>query len=322
MQSESESSIRLRFAPSPTGYPHLGNIRTALFNWLFARHHGGEFVLRIEDTDVARKVEGAVDGILNSLRWLGLDWDEGPYFQSQRLSFYHETAGRLLKENHAYLCYCSPERLEAMRQEQAKWEAGVEERRRLEEEAQQRKEEEDRVRREASELKQRELALASQQQREAALKAELEKQQRIRAKLDATIMREAEKKEKERLENERAIAEARRMAAREARQLKREKEKREDPWKNVTLLDLNIKEKLLQLGITPQDPKTYMEAKNGLIKLFSNQTKRTPSERDPVNKRFKEFFPTKESYESPSPEKLEQLRELVLKKIDLLIKGP
>jgi glutamyl-tRNA synthetase len=120
MQSESESSIRLRFAPSPTGYPHLGNIRTALFNWLFARHHGGKFVLRIEDTDIARKVEGAVDGILNSLRWLGLDWDEGPYFQSQRLSFYHETAGRLLKENHAYLCYCSPERLEAMRQEQAK----------------------------------------------------------------------------------------------------------------------------------------------------------------------------------------------------------
>jgi glutamyl-tRNA synthetase len=120
MQSESVTSIRLRFAPSPTGYPHLGNIRTALFNWLFARHHGGKFILRIEDTDVARRVEGAVDGILNSLRWLGLDWDEGPYFQSQRLSVYHENTQRLLKENHAYLCYCSPERLEAMRQEQAK----------------------------------------------------------------------------------------------------------------------------------------------------------------------------------------------------------
>lgn len=120
MQSESEISIRVRFAPSPTGYPHLGNIRTALFNWLFARHHGGVFVLRIEDTDVARKVEGAVDGILNSLRWLGLDWDEGPLFQSQRLSVYHETAQRLLEENHAYLCYCSPERLEAMREEQMK----------------------------------------------------------------------------------------------------------------------------------------------------------------------------------------------------------
>jgi len=71
--------------PAPTGYPHLGNIRTALFNWLFARHHGGKFILRIEDTDVARKVEGAVENITESLKWLGLDWDEGLYFQSQRL---------------------------------------------------------------------------------------------------------------------------------------------------------------------------------------------------------------------------------------------
>jgi len=120
MQSELETSVRLRFAPSPTGYPHLGNIRTALFNWLFARHHGGKFILRIEDTDVARKVEGAVESVLDSLQWLGLNWDEGPYFQSQRLSLYHEIADKLLKEGHAYLCYCSPERLEAMRQEQAK----------------------------------------------------------------------------------------------------------------------------------------------------------------------------------------------------------
>ena len=120
MQSESPTSVRVRFAPSPTGYPHLGNIRTALFNWLFARHHGGVFILRIEDTDMARKVEGAVDVILDSLRWMGLDWDEGPYFQSQRLSVYRETAQRLLDEDHAYLCYCSPERLEAMRQEQMK----------------------------------------------------------------------------------------------------------------------------------------------------------------------------------------------------------
>jgi glutamyl-tRNA synthetase len=120
MQSESQTSVRLRFAPSPTGYPHLGNIRTALFNWLFARHHDGIFILRIEDTDIARKVEGAVDIILDSLRWLGLDWDEGPYFQSKRLSVYRETAQRLLDEDHAYLCYCSPERLEAMRQEQMK----------------------------------------------------------------------------------------------------------------------------------------------------------------------------------------------------------
>ena len=120
MQSESETSVRLRFAPSPTGYPHLGNIRTALFNWLFTRHYGGKFILRIEDTDIARKVEGAVEVILDSLRWLGLNWDEGPYFQSQRLPVYHEIAHRLLDEGHAYLCYCSPERLETMRQEQAK----------------------------------------------------------------------------------------------------------------------------------------------------------------------------------------------------------
>ncbi|MGA8848585.1 MAG: glutamate--tRNA ligase [Dehalococcoidia bacterium] len=120
MQSESETSVRLRFAPSPTGYPHLGNIRTALFNWLFAHHHGGKFILRIEDTDIARKVEGAVEVILDSLQWLGLNWDEGPYFQSQRLPIYREVAQRLLDEGHAYLCYCSQERLEAMRQEQAK----------------------------------------------------------------------------------------------------------------------------------------------------------------------------------------------------------
>jgi glutamyl-tRNA synthetase len=120
MQSESETSVRLRFAPSPTGYPHLGNIRTALFNWLFARHNGGKFILRIEDTDTARKVEGAGDVIQDSLQWLGLDWDEGPYFQSQRLPIYHEIAHRLLDGGHAYLCYCSPERLETMRQEQAK----------------------------------------------------------------------------------------------------------------------------------------------------------------------------------------------------------
>jgi len=120
MQSESQTSVRVRFAPSPTGYPHLGNIRTALFNWLFARHQGGIFILRIEDTDVARRVEGAVGIIQDSLRWLGLDWDEGPYFQSQRLSLYRETAQRLVDEDHAYLCYCSRERLEAMRQEQMK----------------------------------------------------------------------------------------------------------------------------------------------------------------------------------------------------------
>jgi len=120
MRSESKQLVRLRFAPSPTGYPHLGNIRTALFNWLFARHHSGKFILRIEDTDVTRKVEGAVDIILNSLRWLGLNWDEGPYFQSQRLSIYNDIGKELLDGDNAYLCYCPPERLDRMRQEQAK----------------------------------------------------------------------------------------------------------------------------------------------------------------------------------------------------------
>jgi len=115
-----EAAVRVRFAPSPTGYPHLGNIRTALFNWAFARHNNGVFILRIEDTDVARLVEGAIDVILESLRWLGLDWDEGPYFQSKRLELYREAADRLLKQELAYHCYCSPQRLESMRQEQMK----------------------------------------------------------------------------------------------------------------------------------------------------------------------------------------------------------
>jgi glutamyl-tRNA synthetase len=116
----SEVMVRVRFAPSPTGYPHLGNIRTALFNWVFARHSNGVFILRIEDTDVTRMVEGATDVILESLRWLGLDWDEGPYFQSQRLEYYREAADGLLKRGLAYRCYCSPQRLDSMRQEQMK----------------------------------------------------------------------------------------------------------------------------------------------------------------------------------------------------------
>jgi len=112
------SQVRVRFAPSPTGYPHVGNVRTALFNWLFARHCDGVFILRIEDTDVARKVEGAVEVILESLKWLGLDWDEGPYVQSQRLDLYHGYAEQLVGEEKAYYCFCTAERLEAMRQEQ------------------------------------------------------------------------------------------------------------------------------------------------------------------------------------------------------------
>jgi glutamyl-tRNA synthetase len=122
------SLIRTRFAPSPTGYPHVGNIRTALFAWLFARHNNGNFILRIEDTDITRKVEGAVESMLNSLRWLELDWDEGPetggdygpYYQSQRLELYHEAARRLISQGDAYYCYCSPELLSEMRTEQRK----------------------------------------------------------------------------------------------------------------------------------------------------------------------------------------------------------
>jgi glutamyl-tRNA synthetase len=119
-------TVRVRYAPSPTGYPHVGNIRTALFNWLFARHHGGKFIVRIEDTDVTRKVRGAVMAILDSLQWLGFDWDEGPevggkyapYIQSQRLDIYREVAKRLISQGDAYYCFCSPQRLEEMRAEQ------------------------------------------------------------------------------------------------------------------------------------------------------------------------------------------------------------
>ena len=123
-----DKPVRVRYAPSPTGFPHVGNIRTALFNWLWARHTGGKFIVRIEDTDVARTVPGSVESILDSLRWLGIDWDEGPevggdhgpYFQSQRLPVYQEIAERLVKEDKAYYCYCSSERLTAMREEQQK----------------------------------------------------------------------------------------------------------------------------------------------------------------------------------------------------------
>jgi glutamyl-tRNA synthetase len=115
-----DEKVRVRFAPSPTGYPHLGNIRTALFNWLFARRYNGTFILRIEDTDVARKVDGAVEMIVGSLKWLGLDHDEGPYFQSERLEHYHKIATELVKRDSAYLCYCSSQRLDALRQEQMK----------------------------------------------------------------------------------------------------------------------------------------------------------------------------------------------------------
>jgi len=121
-----DKSVRVRFAPSPTGYFHVGGARTALFNWLFARHYGGSFIIRIEDTDRTRYTDYALRDLLESLRWLNLDWDEGPevggaygpYFQSQRLPVYHEYARKLVESGHAYYCYCSEERLAALRGEQ------------------------------------------------------------------------------------------------------------------------------------------------------------------------------------------------------------
>ena len=118
--------VRVRIAPSPTGYFHVGSARTALFNWLFARHHGGKFIVRVEDTDRTRYNPEAVADLMASLRWLGLDWDEGPdvggeygpYFQSERLDLYQHYADWLVKEDQAYHCYCSPDRLDTLREEQ------------------------------------------------------------------------------------------------------------------------------------------------------------------------------------------------------------
>src|SRR3989440_2748291 len=115
--------IRVRFAPSPTGYLHVGGARTALFNWLYARRTGGVFVLRIEDTDAERSSEAMVDGILDGLRWLGLEWDEGPkiggehgpYFQSQRFDRHRAVAAQLVASGDAYYCYCTPDEINAKR---------------------------------------------------------------------------------------------------------------------------------------------------------------------------------------------------------------
>jgi len=121
-------TVRVRFAPSPTGYLHVGGLRTALYNWLYARKHGGTFILRIEDTDQSRKVAGAVDNLLATLKWCGLDIDEGPgiggdrgpYAQSERLDIYHGHIARLLAEGHAYRCFCTRERLDEVRERQRK----------------------------------------------------------------------------------------------------------------------------------------------------------------------------------------------------------
>ncbi|HEX5418470.1 MAG TPA: glutamate--tRNA ligase [Gammaproteobacteria bacterium] len=107
--------IRTRFAPSPTGYLHIGSVRTALVSWLFARHHGGKFILRIEDTDRERSTQAAVDAILEGLAWVGLDADEGPIYQTQRFSRYAEVVERMLAGGTAYRCYCTKEEIDAMR---------------------------------------------------------------------------------------------------------------------------------------------------------------------------------------------------------------
>ncbi|MBQ9358585.1 MAG: glutamate--tRNA ligase, partial [Abditibacteriota bacterium] len=119
--------VRTRFAPSPTGSPHIGNIRTAVFDYLYARHTGGDFILRVEDTDRTRYVENSLSDMMKGLKWMGMQWDEGPqaggnhgpYFQSERLDIYHRYAQKLLDEGKAYYCFCTRERLEALRAEQA-----------------------------------------------------------------------------------------------------------------------------------------------------------------------------------------------------------
>jgi glutamyl-tRNA synthetase len=116
MTEAASSSIRVRFAPSPTGYLHVGGARTALFNWLYARHVGGTLVLRIEDTDLERSTPEMVEGILQGMRWLGLSWDEGPFFQTERMDLYRTAAEKLVASGAAYYCFCTKEELEQRRQ--------------------------------------------------------------------------------------------------------------------------------------------------------------------------------------------------------------
>ena len=111
-------TIRTRFAPSPTGYLHIGGARTALFSWLYARKHGGQFILRIEDTDLERSTQESVNAILEGMTWLNLEYDEGPFYQTHRFDRYKEVIQQLVDTGHAYPCYCSKERLEKLREEQ------------------------------------------------------------------------------------------------------------------------------------------------------------------------------------------------------------
>ena len=133
--SQSGGRVRTRFAPSPTGFLHIGGARTTLFNWLFARHHKGDFILRIEDTDEVRSTGDSVTAILDSIRWLGLNWDEGPkdetpdqgphqpYYQMKRIEHYKKYLKQLRDEGKAYQCYCSKEDLDAMRRLRS-WKSG------------------------------------------------------------------------------------------------------------------------------------------------------------------------------------------------------
>ncbi|MGQ9499463.1 MAG: glutamate--tRNA ligase [Dissulfurimicrobium sp.] len=114
--SDRSNKVRVRFAPSPTGYLHIGGGRTAIYNWLFARKHGGDFILRIEDTDAERSTADSIRGILDGLKWLGVDWDEGPYFQSANIEAHKKAAARLLETGHAYRCFCTKEELDAKRE--------------------------------------------------------------------------------------------------------------------------------------------------------------------------------------------------------------
>ena len=111
-------TIKTRFAPSPTGYLHVGGARTALYSWLYAQKMGGEFVLRIEDTDIERSTQAAIDAIMEGMEWLGLEWNEGPYYQTKRFDRYKDLIAQLLEQDKAYRCYCPSERLDAMREQQ------------------------------------------------------------------------------------------------------------------------------------------------------------------------------------------------------------
>jgi glutamyl-tRNA synthetase len=111
-----ENGIRVRFAPSPTGYLHIGGARTAIYNWLYAKKNNGKFILRIEDTDVERSTQDSIQGIIDGLTWLGVTWDEGPYFQSEYIGQHQEAARKLLESGHAYKCFCTREELEVKRE--------------------------------------------------------------------------------------------------------------------------------------------------------------------------------------------------------------